>query len=116
MKVDLFELCPYVVFNVLISNLALHHESTGEKSQHLIIVTTYTTHLDLFLWELECPLTFICPFLEPEKSKMLTTHHESLSPITQTVPCLLYPLYDHTLIVDYQCGAISQHCNMWRRA
>lgn len=112
MEVDLLELCPDVVFDVLVSDLALQHESTGEKSQHLIVIAAYTAYLDLFLWQLECSLTFVCPFLEPKESEMLTTHHESLSPVTQTVPSLLYPLYDYTLIIDYQRGAISQHYNV----
>jgi hypothetical protein len=58
-EVDLLQLRPNIVFQVLVSDLSLEHEPTGEKSERFIVVAADAAHFDLLLRQLESALSSV---------------------------------------------------------
>lgn len=68
MKIYLFKMSPYIIFQTFIADLSLEHLATWKQSEHLIIVGTNTSHLNLFFHQIESSFAFVHSFLEAEES------------------------------------------------
>jgi len=103
-EVDLLQLRPNIVFQVLVSDLSLEHEPTGEKSERFIVVAADAAHFDLLLRQFESALSSVTALLKSEKSEMLAADHEPFGPVAQTYSCLFDFLSNNSLVVDDESG------------
>lgn len=115
-EVNLLQLRPNIIFQVLVPDFSLEHEPTGEKGEHFVIVAAYAAHLDLLLRQVESALSSVTTLLKSEKSEMLAADHEPFGPVAQTYACLFDFLHNSSLVVDNESGRIGENCDVWWRA
>lgn len=112
-EVNLLQLRPNIIFQVLVPDFSLEHEPTGEKGEHFVIVAAYAAHLDLLLRQVESALSSVTTLLKSEKSEMLAADHEPFGPVAQTYACLFDFLHNSSLVVDNEGGRIGENCDVW---